>query len=222
MIASAEVARGKEFGRLTVIAGAGRLGADRRRAWLCRCVCGAERTVLQKHLVSGHTSSCGCLKGLKRTRHGHRCRGVSSKTYDAWASMTQRCYDPKCDSYQLYGGRGIRVCDRWRDFACFLEDMGERPEGMSLDRFPDADGDYRPGNARWATAIQQANNKRNNVRITHGGRTLTIAEWSRETGIPFFCIYARLFKLGWHPSDAITKPSRKGKLSHGILKSSAS
>lgn len=151
------------------------------------------------------------------TRHGHKRNGKATATYKAWCSMIQRCTYPHKDGFELYGGRGITVCERWRDFVLFLADMGERPSNTTLDRFPNSDGNYEPGNCRWATVIQQANNKRTNVRVTHGGRTLTIAEWSRETGIGFPCLYGRLFKYGWHPSEAFTRPPKKGG-NHAIHK----
>lgn len=95
--------------------------------------------------------------------HGHNARGKRSPTYRSWAMMVARCTNPRVDNYAFYGGRGIKVCDRWRDFASFLADMGERPSlAHSLDRWPNRDGDYEPGNARWATSKEQARNTKSN------------------------------------------------------------
>jgi hypothetical protein len=119
--------------------------------------------------------------------------------------MLSRCYNPRFEKYSSYGARGIRVCDRWRhDFSAFLSDMGERPAGMSLDRI-DNDGHYSPENCRWATAEEQQANKRNTVRVTHEGRTLPLAEWSRETGINYSALRQRLFRYGWTTARAFTE-----------------
>ena len=145
------------FGRLCVI---GRSGSLRGRAvWQCKCVCGAKARVLGQDLRRGKTRSCGCLVGRPVT-HGHSVGGQLSGTYRSWRSMLTRCRDPKSNRYQYYGGRGISVCDRWKEsFKNFLVDMGERPAGKSLDRL-DNDGNYEPSNCRWATPSEQRLNSR--------------------------------------------------------------
>lgn len=203
---------GRSFGRLTVLARVPSKGVH--ALFACRCACGRDVEALGHHLRSGHTASCGCLRAEKasawcasRTAHGHARRAKPSPEYRVWAGMLNRCTNPSNDSWSRYGGRGIRVCQRWlASFEAFLKDVGPRPSlRHSLDRFPNNDGNYEPGNVRWATARQQCANMSTNRVIEWDGKKLTVQEWSRLTGIDATTIGWRL-KRGWGPPRIFSPP----------------
>jgi len=158
---------GQVFGRLTVVE---RFRSRKGRVtWLCRCECGALHEAVSHALTSGHTKSCGCWKDERNRAtpvvHGHALRASGkSPTYYSWQAMLLRCNNPISKSYKDYGGRGITICDRWLKFENFLADMGERPKGLTLDR-RNVNGDYEPGNCRWATRKEQAMNTRKASRL---------------------------------------------------------
>lgn len=141
-------------------------------------------------------------------KHGCSRRGRQTKAWFAWRSMRTRCRDPKCKAYHLYGGRGITVCDRWvgeSGFANFLTDMGEPPSKLhSIDRFPDKNGNYEPGNCRWATRTEQGNNTRRNIMMTFQGRTQTMTQWANEIGVKPNTLLKRL-RSGWSHEKALSK-----------------
>ena len=160
---------GEKFGLLTVMSEADDIvtGSGPKRAVLVECSCGTVKVVQLADIKSGNSTSCGCqgraqarALGKSRLKHGQ----YGSPEYESWSGMLQRCTNPNLKAYKLYGGRGIRVCDRWLTFENFLHDMGKRPDGTSLDRFPDKDGNYEPGNCRWATRKEQGRNT-NAVRL---------------------------------------------------------
>jgi hypothetical protein len=147
---------GKEFGQLTVVALVGRRGNN--TYWQCQCHCGEQKTVRGSHLKSGGIKSCGCLRG--HPTHGEGSKGQETAEYSAWLGMRKRCQNSKCQDWPDYGGRGIKVCERWQIYTNFLADMGRRPSPKhSLDRI-DNDGDYEPSNCRWATPKEQYENRR--------------------------------------------------------------
>jgi hypothetical protein len=154
---------GQTFGRLTVLRREPR--PSTRAFWLCHCECGRTTVKMGKYLLCGDTRSCGCAQVECRAggnpKHGGATGGHLTVEYISWRSAKERCYNPRQRVYRHYGGRGIRMCDRWlRDFGAFLADMGPRPARHSLDRWPDMNGDYEPGNCRWATQKQQVANRR--------------------------------------------------------------
>jgi hypothetical protein len=154
---------GIHIGRWTVLSKAPNRPRIANTFWLCRCDCGTEREVIGTTLRNGVSVSCGCYRSevsaRRMERHGHAI-GKTSPTYNSWAGAVQRCTNPNYANWANYGGRGIKICERWLDYENFLADMGERPEGTTLDRFPNNNGDYEKGNCRWATPKQQANNRR--------------------------------------------------------------
>lgn len=174
----------------------------------CRCECGTERVVLNNELKHNHSKSCGCFaresSAMRNSRHGR----YLTPEYDVWHAMHQRCRNQNSKNYGSYGGRGISVCEQWSDFATFLADVGERPAGTSLDRWPDNNGNYEPGNVRWATLREQANNKRVN-RILHvNGESMTVAQWTSRQGFARHLIYSRLAQ-GWSNEKAVLTPAGK-------------
>lgn len=184
---------GRRFTRLLVLArSTNSNGGDPR--WLCKCDCGKIRIVWGSSLARGDTKSCGCysreLSGAFNRTHGL----TSHHLYHMWSNMRQRCFSKSDKDFLNYGARGISVCDRWNDFSAFLSDMGERPSpNHQIDRI-DNNGPYSPENCRWATARENANNKRNSRILEFNGATRTVTEWARHLGVTDHAIFKRLRK----------------------------
>jgi hypothetical protein len=172
--------------------------------FLCRCKCGKEGVVTTWALMNGQSNGCGCV----RTKHGHSSAGGSPE-YGTWKSMKARCGDPKHPAYRNYGGRGITVCNEWRDdFGAFLADMGNKPsQKHELDRIDNNSG-YCKANCRWVTRSENNLNRRNNQTVTYRGETLTHSEWAKRMGCSQQAMSAR-FKR-WPLERALSERPAKG------------
>lgn len=203
---------GKIFCRLTVLSFNCRTD-ENRFMWNCLCECGNRTIVEGSHLRGQHTTSCGCYRDQRivesRTTHGRSRLGKVTKEYHTWLHICQRCENPNDNGYYKYGARGITMCKRWRDsFENFLSDMGQAPsKDHSIER-KNNDGNYEPDNCKWATILEQANNRRTNRRVEYLGQVKTLAQWARDTGLRAGVIGARLRK-GWNVHDSLTKPVKK-------------
>lgn len=180
--------KGKVFGKLEVLSDRilRKTNSGFNQSWfLCECSCGVQKEIRAASLKSGSTKSCGCLNVEKGLTHGHSKsnNGNPTPTYSSWMSARRRAkIKPGQKDYETY--KDVSMCGRWfNSFEAFLEDMGERPEGKTLDRYPDKTGNYEPSNCRWATPKQQCNNTAFNKCITFQGKTQTLQEWSEEIGI---------------------------------------
>ena len=189
--------QGKKFGELTAIE---KITTD---LWLFECSCGKKKVIIKKNVKNGNTKSCGCMKA-KINGDAHRTHGkTGTKVYRAWLHMKDRCNNTNDKEYKRYGARGIAICKEWKSFEQFFEDMGESPKGTSLDRI-DNNKIYCKENCKWSTPREQANNRRSNRFITYNGRTETLAEWGRITGINAKNINRRIDNYGWSIEKALT------------------
>lgn len=198
---------GQTIGRWTVLRRSESVIDGRRAAWVCRCACGTERPIPGTSLRRGRSLSCGCaVQPLPpATRHAHAPRGRRSPEYYVWGAIVARCTNPRSGGWKKYGARGIRVCDRWRDFVAFLADMGQRPSPQHSIERRNNDGDYEPGNCRWGTDAEQRRNKRTSRFVTFRGETRILQDWSTATGLAPSTIGARLNR-GWSAERALTTP----------------
>lgn len=202
---------GQRFGMFTVIEFAGtqpRKPNGSYSIWKVRCDCSSEKVVRASSLLRGISTSCGCRRAETNAARFRRHGGSGTPLFRIWKNMISRCTNPRRDSFPLYGGRGIMVCDRWReDFAAFHQDMGGTYKpGLTLDRI-DNDGPYSPNNCRWATRHEQARNKRNNRPIdTPIGRML-LCEAAERSGLKGYILDYRL-KHKW-PVERLFDPPRK-------------
>jgi hypothetical protein len=196
---------GQKFSRITVIS-LNRSGNGGKTYWNCICECGSEKVIRGDGIVSGAVLSCGCYcKELKSkqmfdmfTRHGKS----GTSLHNVWLSIIQRCKNPNNSAYNYYGGRGITICDRWLNFENFLADIGERPsKDHSIDRISN-NGNYEPGNCRWATRSEQSTNRRNTTWINIEGCVQPLPVWAKLTMTKDETIRARL-KKGWSEYESV-------------------
>jgi hypothetical protein len=194
---------GMRFGKLLVLQEAYR--ENGKLYWSCQCDCGNQKEIHGVNLKRGNTKSCGCGTFRFPTKHGlHK-----APEYQTWADMLARCTNPASGNWHHYGGRGIRVCKRWKGpsgFQNFYADMGPRPKETSLDRINNDDG-YKPSNCRWASTAEQANNTRSVHSLTYQGQTLSVSQWSRQLGIGVPAIFSRI-RLGWPTDRILTTPTK--------------
>ena len=196
---------GQTFGRLTAVERAPNMG--RHVVWLFSCECGGRKVIKADSVTRGMTSSCGCLRRevtkARSETHGHATGRVSSPELRARDHAKARCNNPNDAKYPHYGGRGIRMCDTWEhDFSAFYADMGPRPPGTTLDRI-DVDGDYEPGNCRWATLTEQARNRRVTLRVDFEGKTIPLVEYAKRQGVSYKALWGML-RRGKSLHDATT------------------
>ena len=207
----AEDLTGQKFNRLTVLC-KDETSPTRNQKWICKCDCGKTCSVLAYNLKNGHSKSCGCLNSEKVTaRNKANATHGDTKTrlYGSWTCMWNRCTNPKCASYCRYGGRGIKVCDEWKDYFKFREwalSIGyDYNANLTIDRI-DPDGNYCPENCRFLTTQQQSATNRHAVRVTYNGKTQCLKEWAREYGIGYLTLYHRFRGAGWDFEKALTTP----------------
>lgn len=185
---------GMKFGRLTVIERAE--NRNNRVHWNCICECGNTCSVMSKHLISGHTRSCGCLNNFFNRAGTHKM--TNTAIYQTWSDIKKRCFNPNCECFKNYGGRGITICDEWKnnfvafyDYVSKLEHFGE--EGYTLDRI-DNNGNYEPNNLRWANWKTQCGNTRRNHFVEYNGEKILITHAAAQIGISATALRARIKK----------------------------
>lgn len=202
---------GKRFGRLQVVA----WGGHKIRGSLlltCFCDCGTWKHVKELDLLSGHSRSCGCLHH-EQIGDMMRTHGLSiSKEHAAWRSMKERCHNPRYIGFKNYGGRGIKICDRWlNSFENFYADMGPKPSPRLTLHRVNNDGDYCKENCVWATRKVQGRAKTNTLWIEYKGVRKALSEWAEELGLRYGMLIVRIQKLGWTPEKAFTTKTKKQK-----------
>lgn len=199
---------GHKYNMLTVKAKLRKKNPSGKHMFLCSCDCGKETIVSKENLRSGHTRSCGCIviEAIRRANKTHG--GYRSPEYRIWQKIKERCQSETAKNFADYGGRGIKLCSRWQNFSAFREDMGSRPSSKhSIDRINN-DGNYEPGNCRWATKTQQIRNRRVTLFLTFNGKTRPLIEWCEEHNKDYYLVRKRI-RRGWTARDAIlTEPKQ--------------
>jgi len=196
--------KGKRFGRLVVVERAGSL--LNKAVWRVSCDCGQGKIVIGSSLIKGVTRSCGCLK-RDVNAVVNRTHGLSySRTYRVWAGIKGRCSCPTQTNWEHYGGRGIQMCTRWHRFENFLTDMGEAPQGSTIERVNN-NGNYEPTNCRWASMKEQCRNRKTTRLIEFAGQTLCLVDWAAKLNIAYMTLVSRLNR-GWTTEQALTIKSK--------------
>lgn len=199
---------GQKFGRLTALRVAPEK-TSKQFDWECACECGRHKIIKGSNLRRGLTKSCGCILSEVTTKRNLTHGGSHTPEYRTWAQMRRRCLDPNDSCFKKYGAVGITVCERWGSFPLFLQDMGLKPTPRhTIDRYPNQRGNYEPGNCRWATYKEQAQNRSSNAMLDFGGRRQTMGQWATETGIKIGTLWARI-EAGWSVEDSLLTPTRK-------------
>jgi hypothetical protein len=168
---------------------------NRGMIYLFQCDCGNQKELCSSAVRSGHSKSCGCLRSEMTAAKNETHGAVGTPTYETWQGMKARCLNPNTTAYKNYGGRGITLCQEWLSFEQFIADMGERPDGHTLERIDNSKG-YNKENCRWATYAEQNRNTRQNKFLTKNGKTMCMRDWAKETGIPYPTIQDRV-RRGW-------------------------
>ncbi len=201
---------GRKFNFLTATKYIGNCFKTRHSVWEFYCHCGRIVNRMACMVKSGKTKSCGCMN-WKKEKDGYIFRS-NHPLYETWVGMMRRCYVKTRRNYMFYGGRGIAVCDRWKKFDEFVSDMGERPNGMTLDRI-DNNGNYSPENCRWIDFRNQCINRRSTRFISHDGKNQCLQDWANEKNINVATLHNRINDYGWSVKDALETPVRKTKRS---------
>jgi hypothetical protein len=207
------VLAGERYGRFVILGHEfymRRTNGNYQRWVVAQCDCGAIGVKCPTKLKMGHVRSCGCLMVETSATINFKDGASRHLLYRCWCAMITRCYSTKSEAYSYYGGRGITVCERWQaSFWDFVEDMGPRPTpSHEIDRYPNNNGNYEPGNCRWATRVQQMRNTRSTLRLTLNGETLSLAEWCERLGLNSVRVASRL-RLGWSVERAFTTPVQR-------------
>ena len=215
--------RGQRFTRWLVIGGSpSRLNG--KTMWLCRCDCGAEKLVYHRYLIGGNSKSCGCLAREMTSKRNFKHGLTNTREHEIWGGIKKRCYNPNCERYKDYGGRGIIMSDDWHcNFMSFYRDMGKSPSAThSIDRINN-EGNYEKGNCRWATSEEQSCHTRRTHLLTFKGKTMSIFQWAKD---PMCIVNIHTLKSrierGWNAEDSLTRPLMcKGRPQKGIKKNKA-
>ncbi len=203
-----EIEIGKRVGKLIVLRKT--IGKWRATYYECQCDCGNLTITRATDLKRNRTTSCGCVRrsvgGIRATIHGHSRLSGTTSTYNSWAAMLQRCLNENCPAYPRYGGRGIMVCDKWRSFSGFLEDMAAKPNNnFTIERL-DFNGNYCKENCVWLESEKQGSNRSSCIMLTFNGKTQNMMAWAKELGIGYMRLRNRIVVSKWSAERALSEP----------------